>query len=154
MSSKHTVWWQGSPNEFLFGDVATCKSELEDFGRCPIFTVEGESDTLTCHQMGFPALGIVGASSKPTDPKLHAYFAHRHVGIIYDSDKAGIDASGKLATLLLAKVTGSTVFNLTNNSMVGIPMGSDLNDTMNEVGVKPFKTNMRIAYDMISKKPY
>ena len=149
MSSRKTIWWQGGAKEFLFGDVATCKSEMENFERPPIFLTEGESDALTIMQYGYPVLGIVGANTIPNLPKLHAYLSHRPVGIVYDSDKAGINSSTKLADHIVDNLTGTTVYNLTNSGVMAIGAGSDINEAMNENGVEKYKNNMKLAHDLL-----
>jgi|SaaInlStandDraft_1057018.scaffolds.fasta_scaffold01243_15 hypothetical protein len=153
LSSRKTIWWQGQAKEFLFGDVATCKSELEDFSRPPIFVTEGESDALTVLQLGCPVLGIVGANTIPTTPKLHAYFSHRSVGIIYDSDKAGVKSSSKLADHITQTITGSTIYNLTNSGLMDIRTGSDINEAMRDHGISLYKQKMKLAHDLISHQP-
>ena len=150
LSSRETIWWQGGAKDFLFGDIATCKSELEDFKRPPIFLTEGESDALTVVQYGYPVLGIVGANAVPTTPKLHAYLSHRAVGIIYDSDHAGIESSSKLANHIESEISGATIFNFTNSSVFGIPSGGDINEAMKEQGEDNFKSVIKAAYDQMS----
>jgi len=152
LSSRKTIWWQGKARDFLFGDVATSKSELEDFERPPIFVLEGESDTLTVMQYGYPALGIVGAGIMPHTPKIHSYLSHRSVGIIYDSDSAGVENSAKLSGVITSNLSGSNVYNLTNSPIMGIKEGSDINEAMREAGVSDYKYNMKEAHDLLSQK--
>ena len=152
LSSRKTIWWQGAAKEFLFGDIATSSREIENFERPPIFLTEGESDALTVMQFGYQAMGIVGANTIPTTPKLHAYLSHRPVGIVYDSDAAGISSSSKLADYIVSHLSGTTVYNLTNSGAMQIPAGSDINETMQDIGYETYKRVMKVANAILSSK--
>jgi DNA primase len=131
-TSHKTMWWVGKSSEHFYGEqLVTPVVFGED--RSKIIVTEGESDALVLLQIGMPAVGIAGAGVLTDMRVTNMYLCHRNVGVWYDNDKAGVDATSKIQEHILKNASGSAVFQGIGDF---IPQGLDIGDCWFKYGEK------------------
>lgn len=124
-SSRKTMWWHGRSQEHFFGEQLLKPVVLGDPELPRVIVTEGESDTLTLLQLGIPAIGVTGAGVIPDHLATHSCLAFRNIGVWYDADHAGREATMKMQKQILQHATGATVFNGIGSKT---PEGLDIGD--------------------------
>jgi hypothetical protein len=120
-SSHKTMWVVGRSSEHLFGEQV-CNSNGQ---HAPMFVTEGETDCVTLMSMGLPAVAVTGARVIPDHRVLHYAFSHCNVGVVYDRDEAGIEATSQIEDAILQHATAAT---LLRETFAKIPHGMDINE--------------------------
>lgn len=143
-TSHSTMWWHGKSSEHFFGEQLVKPLAIDDQDRRLILT-EGESDCLTMLQMGIPALGMTGAGVLPTMQVTHAMLGHRTIGVWYDSDQAGRDATEKVQHHILQHASGATVIRGIGSK---VPDGMDIGDCHVKYG-KKFENYAKKEFDLL-----
>lgn len=123
-SSKMTMWWEGKSAQHLFGEQLVSAVKIGGV-RPKIMVVEGESDCITMLQLGIPALGVPGSKVLPEPRITHGYLAYRNVGVWYDADNAGREATTKMQQHVIAHASGVATF---DNIGSKVPDGMDIGD--------------------------
>ena len=85
-----------------------------------VWICEGEFDSLVLTQMGFPAVGIPGASGFKPDWKF-LFSNAEQVSLVFDGDEAGSKGANRIASILGEVVTGDL-------RVVRLPEGFDVTD--------------------------
>jgi DNA primase len=85
-----------------------------------VWLCEGEFDSLILTQMGFPAVGIPGASGFKPDWK-YLFCNCEQVSLVFDSDEAGEKGAQRIASILGEVVLGDL-------RLIRLPEGLDVND--------------------------
>ncbi|MDB4659285.1 CHC2 zinc finger domain-containing protein [Akkermansiaceae bacterium] len=129
-SSKMTMWWEGKSAQHFFGEqlVPPVKIGSE---RPRIMVVEGESDCITMLQLGIPALGVPGSKVLPEPRITHGYLAYRNVGVWYDADTAGREATTKMQQHVIAHASGVESFSGIGSK---VPDGMDIGECWSKWG--------------------
>lgn len=99
-------------NIHIFNVANTAKSK--------VWLCEGEFDSLVLSQIGFPAVGIPGASGFKPDWK-YLFANCEQVSLVFDSDEAGEKGAQRLGSILGEVVTGDL-------RLVRLPEGLDVTD--------------------------
>lgn len=92
-----------------------------------VYICEGVTDVLSAHQLGMPAIGLVGASA-PIDTNTIERLRGHNVAVLGDSDSAGAGFSQRLVRLL----GGQGITAVAKPMPAGF---NDLNDYLREGGV-------------------
>lgn len=126
-SSRMTMWWVGSSQQHFFGEqlIERMQPHFANEQDDSIIVTEGESDALIMLQHGIPALGVVGASVLPDHRIVNYFLAYRKVGVWYDPDKAGKEATKNIQDHILAHASGAVVVNAVGSKL---PDGLDIGD--------------------------
>lgn len=85
-----------------------------------VWVTEGEFDSLVLSQMGFPAVGVPGASGFKPDWKYLFTYCDQ-VSLVFDSDEAGEKGANRLASILGEVVVGDM-------RLIRLPEGFDVTD--------------------------
>lgn len=85
-----------------------------------VWLCEGEFDSLILTQMGFPAVGLPGASGFKPDWK-YLFANCEEVSLVFDGDEAGQKGANRLASILGEVVTGDL-------RTIRLPEGLDVTD--------------------------
>lgn len=117
-SSHKTLWWEGKSRNHFFGEQLFQINE-------PVILTEGESDAIILLQHGINAIGVTGAQVIPDPRVTHFFTSHRKVGIWYDADEAGRDATVKIQEAIESEASGAIVCNNIGNK---VPDGMDIGE--------------------------
>ena len=121
------MWWVGSSQQHFFGEqlIERMQPCFENEQEENIIITEGESDALIMLQHGFATLGVTGASVLPDHRIIHYYLSYRYIGVWYDPDKAGREATKNIQEHILAHASQSAVITGVGSKL---PDGMDIGD--------------------------